>query len=248
MFKRAVKNDKPKGENLGTTSLKPTSTHLPGRERLRHFETHITEAHRAIEDLEHRVARFGSIIVESEAAHRKLQDAINADGGKSLAAYSAGQTEPNDEINGLVALAKSSGEAAAAAKIALPRTESLLANARSQLTELINRKAAEVARVLATLADRDAQAYQRAFSTACILHDRLAGFASVAEGNIGDIRLIIDPIKMPRFALPSMGNRDADPFLRHQPSDLTVTASARRWSEIRSRLEANCDADISDLD
>jgi hypothetical protein len=31
---------------------------------------------------------------------------------------------------------------------------------------------------------------------------------------------------------------DADIFIRHRPGELTVNQPARRWSEIRSRLEA----------
>jgi hypothetical protein len=40
----------------------------------------------------------------------------------------------------------------------------------------------------------------------------------------------------------------ADPFIRAlAPSELTVNASKRRWSEIRSRLQLDADAEISDL-
>jgi hypothetical protein len=67
------------------------------------------------------------------------------------------------------------------------------------------------------------------------------------ESNQGDLRLIQEPLKTVRFALPSMGNMDADPFLRHQISDLTVGESARTWSEVRDRLEAEANADLSDL-
>jgi type VI protein secretion system component VasK len=241
MFNRVEKN--PRSESSGASVTKPKQ----GRERLQHFADEIVRAHNAIEDLEQRVARFGAIITESEVTHRALQDAINADGGIALAAYSAGQTKPNDAISKLVSHAKSSGEAAAAAKTALPHTESLLENARSQLISLVEQKNAELNRVVATLADVDARKYQEAFALLGKYHDRLVGYAAMAEGNQGDVRLIQDPLKTVRFALPSMGNMDADPFLRHQISDLTVGESARKWSEVRHRLQSDANADLTDL-
>ena len=110
-----------RGESSGVSVTKPKKTHA-GRERLQHFADHISKAHNAIEDLERRVARFEAIIAELKAAERALQDSINADGGLALAAYSSGQSKQDDAIVSLVALAKSSAEAASAAKTALPHT------------------------------------------------------------------------------------------------------------------------------
>jgi hypothetical protein len=233
-------------ESAVVVSAKPKSNHV-GRERLKQFASEISKAHEIIEDLEQRVSRFGGIIVEADAAQRALQDAINADGGLALAAYSSGQAKPDHEIIKLVAHSQTSSEAATAAKVALPNAETALESARSQLISLGEQKNTELNRVLALLADTDARAYAKAFADTCKLHDRLVGYANVAQSNIGDIQLITDTPRAPRFALPSLGNSDADPFLRHHPSELTVNESARRWSAIRSRLEANVDADISDL-
>jgi hypothetical protein len=242
-----AKNNDSRGASLSIVT-KPVSKPKQGRERLQHFAEQIGSAHNAIEDLEGRVARFEAIIAESKAAERSLQDAINSDGGVALASYSSGQTKPTDEINRLVAHAKSSGEAAGAAKVAKPHTEALLENARSQLVSLNEQKNEELNRVVANLADVDARAYQKAFDEMCVLHDRLVGYANTAQSNIGSIQLIIDPLRAPRFALPSMGNSDADPFLRHNTvNDLTVGASARKWAQIRSRLEADVDAYLDDL-
>jgi hypothetical protein len=239
-----VEKSKPRSESFEVGVSKPKQ----GRERLKHFESEIALAHEAIEDLEQRCHRFGSIINEAEAAERALQDAISFDGGRALAAYSAGQTKPNDEISKLVAHAKSSGEAATAARTALPHTESLLENARSQVISLADQKNAELNRVVATLADFDARKYQEAFDLLGKLHDRLIGYAAVVEGNQGDIRLIQEPLKTVRFVLPSMANSsDADPFIRHQISDLTVAESARTWSAVRDRLQSDANADLADL-
>ena len=75
----------------------------------------------------------------------------------------------------------------------------------------------------------------------------LCGYASVAETNLGDIRLIIDPLKAPRFASPSLGNVDADPFLRHQPNPLDIGDAARMWGAVRAALDQDPSADLSDL-
>jgi hypothetical protein len=237
-----------RGESSGASSVtKPVTKTKQGRERLQHFEDEISKAHNAIEDLEQRVARFGAIITESESAQRALQDAINADGGIALASFSAGQTKPTDEINKLVAHAKSSGEAAAAAKVALPHTASLLENARSQLISLVEQKNSELARVVSSLADVTARRYGETFDLLGKLHDKMVGFASAMEGNQGEIFLIHEPLKANRFATPSMGNADADPFLRHKISDLTVAESARAWRSVRDRLAADANADLTDL-
>ena len=243
MFHRVAKNSKPRSESSEAVTKPPK----PGRERLQHFSDEIANAQNAIEDLEQRVSRFGSIISEAETAERALQSAIHIDGGIALAAYSSGQANPNDEISKLVAHAKSSGEAATAAKIAKPHTESLLQNARSQLVHLTEQRAAELARVLAMLADIDGRAYQETFDRLGKLHDRLVGFCAVAEGTQGEIYLLHEPLKANRFALPSSGNSDADPFLRHRPSEITINESARAWTAIRDRLQADADADLTDL-
>jgi hypothetical protein len=247
MFGSVAKNKKPQGTTSPeVSSIKPQPKHQ-GRERLQFFVAEAAKASQAIEDLQERISRLGAIIVESDNAQRALQEAINADGGVALAAYSAGNAKPDDPISKLVSHAKMSSEAADAAKLALPHTEALLQNAREQLVTLGEQRNAELNRVIAMLADNDARAYEKAFSALCVLHDKLCGFASVSESNIGDVRLIVDPVKVPRFASPSLGNADADPFLRHRESEMTINESRRRWAEIRSRLERDAEADIDDL-
>jgi hypothetical protein len=238
---RSLRNDS------SVTSSMKQKPHQAGRERLQNFAAETKKATQAIESLEENIARLNAITVESEAAQRKLQETIAVDGGLELARYAAGQSKPDDAISKIIAHAKSSGEAAAAAVVALPQTESLLANARAQLVNLNEEKHAEIGRVLAALADYEAIEYQRAFDKACLWHDRLAGYAAAVEGNIGDIRLIQAPIAMPRYASQSMGRADADPFIRHAPSELTIKASQRKWLAIKARLESNFDADITDL-
>jgi len=244
------KNDKSQGENpvmTSVSSIKPKSKQL-GRERLKHFDGEIRAARNAIEELEQQVARLKAISAESEAAARALQLAISNDGGVALAAYSSGQAKPTDEISKLVAHAETSRGGATAAAAALPHSEASLENARSQLVTLDAERHAELDHVVKMIADRDAKEYQRAFDAACIAHDKLVGYAAAFESNHGDVRLARVPIEMPRFALPSMGRPDADPYIRHlAPSELTVNASSRKYLAIRSRIAANPDADISDL-
>jgi hypothetical protein len=216
-----------------------------GRERLSHFDEEITKGKTTIVDLEQRIQRLESIIAEADLAHRNLQQAIAADDGAELASYSAGTA--SDHFSKLVMSSENSARAATAAKAALPGANSSLDNAHAQVASLIDQRAAELKRVLAMLGDVDARAYDKAFSDLCRLHDRMVGYASIAEDNVGDVRLTHEPLRVPRFASPSMGNADADQFMRHQASDLTVKDSARRWSQIRDRLESDANADLSDL-
>jgi hypothetical protein len=242
----SAKKKQSPGEIPGAvTSLRSPKT--VGRERLRFIDGEVSKAKEAVADLENRIERFESIISDADANHRALQLAIANDGGKALAEYAAGKAGADSEIAKLVTLEDSSRKAATAAKAALPGTESMLNNARAQLPRLAEERVAELNRVVARLADADARAYQKAFEEMCRLHDRLVGYASVAQATIGDIQLIIDPVKTPRFALPSMGNSDADPFLRHSVNELTVNAAAKSWAAVRQRLEDDAEADLSDL-
>jgi hypothetical protein len=241
-----AKAKKPSGKSpVAVTSLRSPKT--VGRERLRHIDGEVAKANEAVTDLEQSVARLNTIIADADTNHHALQDAINADGGRALADYSAGKSDPDSEIAKLVTIAEASAKAANAAKAALPTTESMLSDARSQVTALGDQRLAELNRVVAMLADADARAYQKAFDEMCRLHDRLVGYASVAQASIGDVQLIVDPIKTPRFALPSLGNSDADPFLRHRENEIAVAESARQWATVRQRLEVHVDADLSDI-
>jgi chromosome segregation ATPase len=232
---------------MSVSVARPSKGSDVSRERLKFFAGEVDKAHEAIEDLEQRIARLNAIIFEADEGQRRLQRAIEADNGVSLAKYSAGEAKPTEDITKLVSHAQTSSEAATAAKVALPTAQAALENARGQLLSLNEQKNAELNRVLANLADEDARAYDRAFSEACRMHDKLVGYANVAQSTIGDIQLIVENPKMPRFALPSLGNQDADPFMRHSVSPLTVAASTRKWSSIRARLEHDVMADISDL-
>jgi hypothetical protein len=227
------------------TQLKPAKPE--GRERLRHIDREVSKAHDAVAELEKRVERLKSIIADADTHHRTLQLAIAADSGLALARYSEGNADADSDIAKLVNLADTSAKAATVARAALPHTETMLNDARSQIPALAEQRNAELNRVVALLADADAQAYRKSFEEMCRLHDCLVGYAQVAQASIGDVQLIIDAVKTPRFALPSMGNSDADPFLRHRVNEFTVNASAKSWTAVRERLEADADADLTDL-
>jgi hypothetical protein len=219
-----------------------------GREKLRFLDTEVKRAAEAIADLGQRVERLGTIIADAETNQANLQAAIKEDGGVALANYSAGNCDPESDIAKLVTLAEASSKAANAAKVALPSTEAMLESARSQAVTLQEARNAELNRVLANLADVEGREYKAVFDDLCRRHDRLVGYSQVAQANIGDVRLIVDPLKVPRFALPSMGNADADPFLRHlSDNEFTVAASARTWAKVHERLDSDVDADLSDL-
>jgi hypothetical protein len=227
-------------------SVKPKPKHQ-GRERLKHFDEQIRAAQNAIEDLDQRIARFHAIVVESETATRDLQNAINSDGGVSLAAFSKGEAKPDEKIVRLVAQAKSSSEAAVAANIALPHTEALLQNAKAQLVALGEQRHQEINRVITALADVDARRYEKAFQEVCRIHDLLVGYSNTMSSNVGDIHLILEPPRILRFALPSLGSADADPFMRHFPSELTIAESSRNWTAVKNRLDSDPECDLNDL-
>jgi hypothetical protein len=235
-----------RGESPQAVRPKPKPA---GRERLKHFDSELAKANAAAVEIEERIQRLEAIIVDADAAHERLQIAILLDGGRALASYSAGEALADSEIAKLVIAADTTARAKAAAVAALPGAQSSLANVRGQAVRLSEERAVELNRVVANLADVEAVAYARAFREVCRLHDRLAGFCrSGAESNIGDIQRIIDPVKVPRFALPSLGGSpDSDPFLRHATNDLVVDEAARYWKAIREKLEADSDADIDSI-
>jgi hypothetical protein len=246
MFNRVAKN-KSHGSHHGTITSPINKPPRQGRERLVHFGVEIEAAERVIGELTEHVTRLNAIVVEAEVASRALQNAISLDGGIELSRYSSGQSQPDDAISKLVSHSQTSGDAATAAKAGLPHAESLLATAKQQLASLNVQRHAEVMRVVELLADQDARSYQKAFDACCLWHDRMAGYAQATEGNIGDTRLIIDVLKVPRYALPSMGDSLADPFLRHHSSPHVIDQSAKRWLDIKAQLEANPNTDVSDL-
>lgn len=246
MFNRVQKINKSHGGESHGTITSPQPKSIQGRERLQFFVDQIAAAHNAIEELECHVSRLGAIVVEAEVASRALQDAISLDGGVELSRYSSGECNPDDAISKLVKHSQASGEAASAAKAGLPHTQLLLDAARQQLASLINEKAAEVGRVVASLADIEVRSYEKSFEATCRLHDSLVGFARVAQNNVGDIHLMEEPPKISRFVV--VGDNTADPFYHHRLDERVADESAKRWSEIRSRLELNANCDLSDLD
>jgi len=229
------------------SSVRRSKPEAAGRERLKHLDSETQKAKEAVVEFEQRVQRLESIISDAETAHRVLQQAIAADGGKALEDYAAGLTKGDDEISKLVMTAEQTARAETAARAALPTAQASLENVRAQVIVLGEERALELNRVLSLLADDEARAYKRAFENLGRAHDRLCGWSSVAEMNQGDIRLTQAPLAVPRFASPSLGNADADPFLRHQVNQLDIGDAARMWKEIRGRLELDAGADISDL-
>jgi hypothetical protein len=240
-----------KGEILSTSTSvklnKPAKQKPAGRERLKHFDQELTKANQAAAEIEARIQRLEKIISDADSAHDRLQVAILVDNGASLASYSSGQATDDSEIGRLVIAADTTARAKAAAVAALPGAQSSLVNVREQAVALDAARVAEVNRVISQLADSEAREYERAFREMCRLHDRLCGYASVQEMNVGDIRRIQAPLSTPRFSTPSFGDSLSDPFLRHQFNELTFNEAQRTWSSVKQRLEADSDADVSDL-
>lgn len=241
MFNRVEKS---KPEKI---SSRPAKAPPAGRERLLHFDQEITKA-KQVAELEQKIERLQEIVSGADVHHRTLQACIESDNGRALSDYSAGKVAADSSIARLVLLADNSKRAASAAQAALPSANAQLDNARAQLLELGEQRAAELNRVLMSLGDLDADEYRKTFEKLGRLHDKLVGFSNVAQVSHGDIQLIIEPLTAARFAFPSMpGHIDADPFLRHKPSDLTVVEAAQKWTAIRERLSTDALADVNDL-
>ena len=222
MFNRVQSKPKIKDDNV--SSIRPAVKTPAGRERLAAISQEIEKAKTAISELEQKIERLEGIVSDADVHHKALQAAIELDNGRALSDYSAGKVDADSSIARLVLLADNSKRAATAATSALPSASAQLENAKSQLFGLEEQRVAELNRVLTMLGDIDAREYQAAFDKMCRLHDKLVGFASVAQASLGDVQLIVDPLKTPRFQFPSMqGHADSDPFLRHQVSSLTVS-------------------------
>jgi chromosome segregation ATPase len=181
---------KSKAENISNVHQTKTA---PERARLKHFDDQIALAHTVVNELEQRIQRCEQIIQSALENRHALQAAVEADNGKSLSDFSAGLVPDDSAIARLVRASENSGMASSAAKASLPTAQAQLENAKGQVAALQEQRVAEAARVLALLADVDARAYEKAFATLGRLHDRLIGYAAVAEGNQGDVRLRANP-------------------------------------------------------
>jgi hypothetical protein len=101
---------------------------------------------------------------------------------------------------------------------------------------------------LTSLADETARKYRAAFDEVCRLHDELTGFANGTSVYMGDVAMIVEELKVPRFKLPSLACLDDyDPFLRRRGNSFTVNESTKTWTAVKDRLQADVDADLSDL-
>jgi DNA repair exonuclease SbcCD ATPase subunit len=242
MFNRVASTKTKPSEKIQSIQPKPTPA---GRERLSHFDSEAKKAEAAISELDQRINRLESIILDADVAHRALQSQIESDNGASLANYAAGSVPADSAITKLVVAADNTKRAAAAAHAALPGANAQLENARTQLASLGEQRAAELKRVLAMLGDVTAREYQATFDALGKLYDKLVAYASVAEDNVGDVWRIQEPLVACRFSVT--GDSLSDPFLRHRISDITVSESSRRWAAVKDRLAADANADVSDL-
>jgi hypothetical protein len=234
-----------RGESPSIAKSKPVT----GRERLHFFDNELAKAADAVTDLEKRVATLEGIAIDAIAAEKQLQAFIAQDGGTdALLIHSSGNSKPDDPVAKLIAAAKASAEAAAPATIALPIAQDALARAKTEVARLGEEKNAEIGRYLTTLADSTARKYKAAFELCCSLHDEIMGFADGTSQYMGQIALVVEELRLPRFNLPSLAClNEHDPFLRHRANSHAVAASSKTWSAVKARLVLDVDADLSDL-
>jgi len=229
--------------------VKPKSKPVAGRERLHHCNAEQAKAIAAVEDLERRVATLENIGIDAIAADKELQLFIQQEGGtEALLAHSEGKTSDDDQVSILISVAKKTAEAAGPAKAALPLAQDALERARAEVFRLAEEKHKEIARFMTFLADATARKYKAAFDECCRLHDELTGFANGTSTYVGEVAMIIEELKVPRFNLPSLACLDEhDPFLRRRGNSFAVNQSTQVWSTVKQRLEADADSDLSDL-
>jgi hypothetical protein len=244
MFGKSVQSPE-KSEKV--TSVRRAKPEPVGRDRLKHLDAETNKAKEAVAEFEQRVRRLEQIVSDADVTNRALQTAIAADGGVALEKYATGNAPGDSEIAGLVLMAEQSTRAATAAKAARPAAQAQLEDVRMQVIALSEGRVAELNRVISMMADEECRAYKRAFENLGRRHDRLVGYASVAEMNQGDIRLTQAPLAIPRFSSPSLGGIDSDTMLRHVVNQLDIGEAARMWGNIRARLEQDAGADVSDL-
>ena len=61
------------------------------------------------------------------------------------------------------------------------------------------------------------------FEECCKIHDELLGFANGTSLYLGEIMMISENLKVPRFGLPALHClNEHDPFLRHKSNEFTV--------------------------
>ena len=246
MFTKS-KPAKTKTGAASTSAKASNAPMIPSRDRLLFVAGELTKAQAVVAELEARVARLNTLVADADVAHAELQAAIAQDGGEALAAFAAG-TATDTVMSELVIAEENQRKASVAAKAGLPKASSELDAARSEVVRLGEAKSAEIGAYLMMTADGLARKYQQAFAELCRLHDELTGFALGIDSNVGDVVLAIEPLKVPRFNLPSLKtSAEYDPFLRHKPSAHIVESAEATWRAGRARLELNVNDDLDDL-
>jgi hypothetical protein len=244
-----------KGESPSlTSSVKPqlVSTKVEhDRTRLHFFDRELAKANDAVADLIQRIATLENIGIDAAEADKALQAYIGSDGGiDALHKHASGNTSPDDLISKLIAAARSTAEAAAPAKAALPATMAALDFARNEVNRLGAEKNAEIGRFMTQLGDGKAAEYKHCFEKLCRLHSELSGFAR-GVASLG-IEVALNPVdeilSIPRYELPSLACQfEYDIRLRYQSRMFDLVESEKLWNEVKTRVSADVDADISDL-
>jgi hypothetical protein len=138
--------------------------------------------------------------------------------------------------------------AAGVAKRALPAAEAELARAEAEVGRLEAEKAKRVAAVLAERANSIAAEYRRKFIEELVpLHDELAGIATaLASLGLDGVRLVVEPLEIPRFALPALNTgAEYSPRMRRVSDQRLISRVAGAWLELGRRLAENPNAKLT---
>lgn len=231
------------------TALVTAGPVLDGRDRLRFFGQELAKARDAVAELDARQDRLVAIINDADAAREALQDAVEADGGIALSDYAAGNA-PDSDIAKLIAREKITAEAAGAAKSALQAASNMLAAAKAEVSRLEAERDGAISAYLLLRADEKGRAYMQVARALFRLHDELRGISQALTTGAygGDLIMGEVQVVVPRFNLPSVA--DPNEFLAsivHGADERVVLAEAQKWSEARTRVLQDSDANLDDL-
>jgi hypothetical protein len=218
--------------------------HSVSRAALVAADANLAAARQVVERASERISRLQWVIAAESVAHGALEKAIATDGGASLEAFASGA---RTEEASAIAVAEAGVRAAGVAKRALPAAEAELARAEADVERLEAEKSKRVAAVLAERADVIAQTYREKFIELVALHDELAGIAgALAALGGGDIRLVHEPLQVPRFALPALSmGPEWTPYLTRVSDPKLVSEVGTAWLALGRRLAENPQAKLA---
>jgi hypothetical protein len=187
-------------------------------------------------ELQAKLDRLNAVVADAEAADAAFHKAVAADDdGAALAEFAQGNA-PGGMIANLIGRAQTTAAAAVAARAAAPKVQARLETLREQITSLeYEKKQAQLAYLAGRASDTFRQ-FSQPWEALCRAYDQVAGIRRALEYGRA-----LEPIQGPRF--------DDTQFLttKHTGDSELARRTQAKWQEARKRLDADPDADVTDL-